>query len=158
MSPPPEEYIIHEGRIRMPYNWAVGETGTFFLTKLRDQGRLWGSRCPECSFVYIPPRKNCPHCVTVDTTWIELPPRGVLETFTVIRFSEPQLQPAEPPYAFGIVKLDGADSGLTHFIDEVDFEQLYSGMRMEAVFKAPEKRCGAITDLLYFRSERVEQL
>jgi uncharacterized OB-fold protein len=103
--------------------------------------------------IFIPPRKNCPRCVTADTNWVELPSRGVLQTYTVINFSEPLLQPSEPPYIYGIVKLDGADTGLTHFLGEVEPEKLRTGMRVEAVFKKKEERCGRITDLLYFRPE-----
>ncbi len=153
MSASPEEAIFYEGRIRMPYKWAVGETGSFFLTQLRDYARLWGARCPGCAMVFMPPRKNCPRCVVVNTTWVELSPRGVLESFTVIHFSEPALEPSEPPYIIGIIKLDGADTGLTHLVDEVDPGALRSGMRMEAVFKEKEQRRGEIRDLLYFRPE-----
>ena len=153
MSSPAKENIIYEGRIRMPYKWAAGETSSYFLTQLRDHSRIWGSRCSACQMTFIPPRKNCPRCVTTDTTWVELPPRGVLQTYTVIHFSEPLLQPFEPPYIYGVVKLDGADTGLTHFLGEVEPGELHSGMRMEAVFKKKEERCGRITDLLYFRPE-----
>lgn len=153
MSVSPEEKIVYDGRISMPYKWAVGTTGSFFLTQLRDHARLWGSRCPDCDKVFIPPRKNCPQCVTVDTSWVELKPRGVLETFTVIHFREPALQPMEPPYIYGIVKIDGADTGLTHLLGEVEPEKVKSGMRLEAVFKEKDQRKGEITDLLYFRPE-----
>lgn len=153
MSVSADENIIYKGRIRMPYTWAAGKTGSYFLTQLRDHARIWGSRCPECEKTFIPPRKNCPRCVTADTTWVELPPRGVLQTYTVIHFSEPPLQPVEPPYIYGIIKLDGADTGLTHFIKEIEPEKLRSGMRMEAVFKTKDERQGLITDLLYFKPE-----
>lgn len=148
-----DENIIYDGRIRMPYKWAAGKTSSYFLAQLRDHARLWGSSCPECKMTFMPPRKNCPRCVTVDTTWVELPPRGVLQTYTVVHFSEPALQPKEPPYIYGIVKLDGADTGLTHFLGEVEPGKLRSGMRMEAVFKTREERQAMITDLLYFRPE-----
>lgn len=153
MTTSPEEHIIYDGRIKMPYTWAAGKTSSYFLTQLRDYGRLWGTRCPDCAMVYMPPRKNCPRCVVTDTTWVELPPRGVLETFTVVHFSEPSLQPMEPPYIYGIVRLDGADTGLTHLVSEVEPNRLRSGMRMEAAFKKLEQRRGEITDLLYFRPE-----
>ncbi len=153
MSRSAEENIIYEGRIRMPYTWAAGETSSYFLTQLRDHAKLWGTRCSACRMIFIPPRKNCPRCVTAATNWVELPSRGVLQTYTVINFSEPLLQPSEPPYIYGIVKLDGADTGLTHFLGEVEPEKLQTGMRMEAVFKKKEERCGRITDLLYFRPE-----
>ncbi len=153
MSRSAEENIIYDGRIRMPYKWAAGKTSSFFLTQLRDHAKIWGTRCSLCQMIFVPPRKNCPRCVTADTTWVELPPRGILQTYTEIHFSEPLLQPLEPPYMYGVVKLEGADTGLTHFLGEVEPEKLRSGMRMEAVFKKKEDRCGLITDLLYFRPE-----
>lgn len=149
-----EEAIIYDGRICMPYLWAVGKTGSFFLTELRDHARLWGSRCPACGAVFMPPRKNCPRCVVTDTTWVQLSPRGILLTYTVVRYSEAGLHPVEAPFAYGIVQLDGADTGLTHLLGEVDLEQLRPGLRVEAVFKEQELRRGEILDLLYFRPER----
>lgn len=153
MSVSPEEHIVYDGRIRMPYKWAVGTTSSFFLCQLRDHARLWGSKCSDCGMIFMPPRKNCPRCVTVDTTWVELPPRGVLQTYTVIHFNEPVLEPMEPPYIYGIIKLDGSDTGLTHLLQEVEPDKVRSGMRVEAVFKEAAQRTGKITDLLYFRPE-----
>jgi uncharacterized OB-fold protein len=50
---------------------------------------------------------------------------------------------------YGIVKLDGADTGLAHLISETDYERLRVGLRVQAVFK--EKRAGNMLDILYFK-------
>jgi len=151
MSTPPQENFFYDGIIRMPYNWAVGKTGSFFLTQLHNHAHTRGSRCPGCEMVFKPPRKNFLRCLVTDTTWAELPPRGVLETFTVVHFSEPSLQLMEPPYIYGIVKLDGAGTGLTHLVREIEPDSLCPGMRMEAVFKPDGERVGQMQDILHFK-------
>jgi hypothetical protein len=59
------------------------------------------------------------------------------------------MQPVEPPIIYGIIQLDGADTGLLHMLGEVDLEQLKIGMRLQAVFQ--EKRVGSILDIKYFK-------
>jgi hypothetical protein len=58
-------------------------------------------------------------------------------------------QPVEPPIIYGVVQLDGADTGFVHMLGEVDPEQLRIGMRVQAVFK--DERSGGILDIRYFR-------
>ena len=55
----------------------------------------------------------------------------------------------EEPWMLDIIRLDGSDGGLVHYIGEATPEELKIGMKMEAVFK--EKREGNILDIKYFR-------
>jgi hypothetical protein len=55
----------------------------------------------------------------------------------------------EPPIIYGIIRLDGADTGLVHMLGEVDLEQVKVGMRLQAVFK--EKRVASVLDIKYFK-------
>jgi uncharacterized OB-fold protein len=48
-----------------------------------------------------------------------------------------------------VIKLDGADTGLTHIIGEADPSEVKIGMRVEAVLK--ENREGNILDIKYFK-------
>ena len=79
---------------------------------------------------------------------MEVDTKGTLLTYTIVHYPLP-IHPAEPPFAYGIVQLDGADTGLTHLIGEVDGQDLKIGMRVQAVFK--EERQGNILDIKYFR-------
>ena len=57
--------------------------------------------------------------------------------------------PLEPPYAYAIIRLDGADTDFVHLIKEGDPQNLKIGMRVEAVFyEKPRKR---ILDIEYFK-------
>ena len=45
--------------------------------------------------------------------------------------------------------MDGADTGLVHFIGGIDPERLKTGMKVQAVFK--EERVGSILDIEHFK-------
>jgi uncharacterized OB-fold protein len=53
------------------------------------------------------------------------------------------------PWVLGIVRLDGSDGGLVHFVKEAQAVDLRIGMPMEIVFR--EERTGSILDILHFR-------
>ncbi len=142
------EVIVVDGFIKMPYNWSAGETASHFLAQLRDHKKIWATKCPSCSTVFIPPRKNCFKCFVPIGDWMEVSSVGTLVTFTVVNYHEPDLHPSHSPLIYGIIKLDGADTGLLHLVSDVDTENLCSGMRVEAVFSQDRK--GSPLDIRYF--------
>ena len=142
------EAMVLSGRIKVPYQWWVGETGTRFFESIRDDREIWGTYCPRCDMVLIPPRKACGRCFNPDMEWRKLGIQGTLVTYT-IPGRRAAIHPIEPPFAFGIVKLDGADTGLTHILAEFEEGQIRSGLRVEAVFR--EERQGNILDIKYFK-------
>lgn len=142
------EVFFYPGQINVPYPWSVGETGAHFFTALRDEKKILGTYCSRCDRVFIPPRKVCGRCFYPQMQWREVGHEGTLLTYTIPRYTD-KTRPIEHPFAFGIIKLDGADTGLTHIIGEFDETKLKSGIRVEAVFR--EKREGNILDIRYFR-------
>ena len=145
------EPMVYSGRIRMPYQWSAGETGSRFFIQLRDYGRIWGARCPLCGLVFVPPRKVCGRCLTDIGEWVELPHTGMLQTFTVVHRHLPKIHPVDPPFIYGIIRLEGADSGLIHLLGEVDPGEIVSGMRVQAVLKEKRERQGNLLDIKYFK-------
>jgi uncharacterized OB-fold protein len=144
-----EGIYVHRNGLKVPYTWQAGEYATFFYTELKNNKKIWGTKCPECGKVYVPPRKNCPICFKQCHEWVELGDTGTLLTYTIIRYSEPLIQPREPPYACGIIKLDGADTAMVHLLGEVDFNKIKVGMRVKAVFnESPE---GNYLAIKYFK-------
>ncbi|MEN8247203.1 MAG: zinc ribbon domain-containing protein, partial [Thermodesulfobacteriota bacterium] len=109
------EPLTLKGQIAVPYTWWVGETGSRFLAALRDEGKILGNRCDQCGTVYVPPRKSCGRCFVDTGDWIELGEQGVVKAYTIVRFSHP-LQPVEAPFAYALIRLDGADVDLMHII------------------------------------------
>ncbi|MBI4830788.1 MAG: Zn-ribbon domain-containing OB-fold protein [Candidatus Lindowbacteria bacterium] len=142
------EEMVHKGRIKVPYTWYVGEYGSKFYVELRDNKKIWGTKCSKCGKVFVPPKKSCGACFVPITEWVELKDTGVVQTWTIVRYDAPGLRPLKPPYACGIIKLDGADSGFVHMIAGGDLKKLKAGTRVKAVFR--EERQGNLLDIEYF--------
>ena len=142
-----ESFVI-PGKIDIPNTYFAGLAGSRFLIELRDNRRIMGIKCPACNWVYVPPRSTCKVCFSKLEDWVEVSDKGTLLT-CAIAYQPSPVQPVEPPIAYGIVHLDGADSGFVHLLGEVDFNHLRIGMRVQAVFN--EERVGSILDIKYFK-------
>jgi uncharacterized OB-fold protein len=126
----------------------MGAITSKFFIEIRDRKKILGIKCPQCNVVFVPPRSTCGRCFSLLKEWVEVSNRGTLQTYTVVHYPTP-VQPVPPPLIYGIIKLDGADTGLAHLISETDYERLSIGMRVEAVFK--EERAGNMLDIKYFK-------
>jgi len=82
-----EHIIIESGDAVQPFAYSVGMHGSKFFTELRDNGRFMALRCPKCKKVYIPPRGVCGDCFVEMNDWVEVGPKGVIGTFTILRFA-----------------------------------------------------------------------
>ncbi len=140
-------YLI-QGKLALNYIYYLGDFNTKFFTELRDNKKILGVKCPKCNRVYMPPRPVCGRCLSKLDEWVKLSDKGTLMSYTVVNYSE-SYQPVAPPIIYGIIKLDGADTGFTHLLGEVDGEKLRIGMRVQAVFQ--EKREANIKDIKYFK-------
>ena len=63
------EELVISGRIKVPYTWWVGETGTDFFSTLKDEKKITGTYCSKCEMVFIPPRKACGRCFNESMEW-----------------------------------------------------------------------------------------
>ncbi|RJP66971.1 MAG: Zn-ribbon domain-containing OB-fold protein [Candidatus Abyssobacteria bacterium SURF_17] len=142
------EEMVLKGKIKVPYTWYVGECASRFYVELRDNKRIFGTKCAKCNKVIVPPRSSCGKCFVPITEWVEVKDTGVVQTYTVVHYAVPGIQPLKPPYAYGIIKLDGADTGFVHVIVGADLTALKAGTRVKAVFK--EERQGNMLDIQYF--------
>ena len=137
------EALTLKGQIAVPYTWWVGETGSRFLMGLREEEKILGNRCGKCGKVFVPPRKNCGQCFEDITEWVELSSEGVVKAHTVVRYAAP-MHPAEPPFAYVLIRLDGADVDLLHIM-RMGLDRLKNGVRVKARFS--QERTGHILDI-----------
>jgi len=139
-----DQHIVAHSR------YYAGRMGSRFYVTLRDEKRIMGTRCAKCDRVFWPPRSTCGRCFSQlsENEMVEIGPNGTVETFALVTYSEP-VHPRQPPFIYGIIRLDGADTSIVHFIDEVDFENVAIGMRVRPVFAEP--RHGNILDIAHFR-------
>jgi uncharacterized OB-fold protein len=141
------EPMVHKSQISVPYSWWAGDTASHFFVSLRDEKKILGRKCQRCGKVYVPPRKVCPVCFVENPEWVEVSPQGVLISYTIARRQLAAL-PRPAPVAFALIKLDGADTALLHYVGGVDHERIRIGMRVKARFA--EERSGGIRDIAHF--------
>lgn len=115
-----------------------------FLTALRD-GKLLGNRCGER--VLCPPLEYDPDTgAPLEPEFVEVGPGGEVLTWTWI--AEPSAKhPFSEPFAFALIRPDGADTPLTHAVKASSPEAMSIGMRVAAQYR--EERHGAITDVYF---------
>lgn len=140
-----------QGSIEISYEWSAGIAGSRFFQEIRDNKRIMGTKCPKCGRVLVPPRIFCEECFVDVEEWVEVSSKGELVTFGESYLGTDGSKLKEP-WIVGIIRLDGADGGLIHYIGEARPEELKIGMRMEAVFN--EKRNGNILDIKHFRPSK----
>lgn len=140
--------------VDVPYVFAAGKYMTRCLIELRDNGRFFAVRCPRCKRVQLPPRIVCAVCHVKNEEWVELGQEGTLVAFTImyLPLTDPTTgKPHTPPFVYGSVRLDGADSVLDHLIDvEPDMEKVWVGMRCRAVLRPKADRIGDLSDIRHF--------
>lgn len=148
------EYINIPMTVDVPFRFSAGKYMAKFLTELRDNGKFYGIKCPECGRVQMPPRIVCAACDVKNLEWVELKNEGTLAGFTImyLPLTDPTTgKPHEPPFVYGSVKLDGSDSVMDHFINiDPKPENVKVGMKLRAVLRDKKDRTGDLGDIKHF--------
>lgn len=143
------EALVSSERPRIwRYTYAAGPVRSRFLLELKDNRRIMGTRCPSCGRVYVPAKPTCIACLSELDDWVEVSDKGTVVSYTAVSRPAPSHE-VQRPFIYGIIQLDGADTCMTHFLGEVDKEDLSVGMRVVAVFQ--DVRQGNILDIKYFK-------
>jgi len=141
-----------EGDLPFYSVYTTGIAGERFFRALKDEGTLMGTYCTECDVMYVPGRLYCERCFAHlnDEAWFDAGTRGRVHTFTVMHIGLDD-EPLETPRILAYVEIGDTDGGLVHNLGEVDLEEIFIGMPVEAVLKPATERTGSITDILYFK-------
>jgi uncharacterized OB-fold protein len=135
--------------LEYPYTRAVGPVVGRFLTGLRER-RIEGVRTRE-GRVLVPPVEYDPATAEpVTETFVEVGPAGVVATWCWVAQPRPQ-QPLDHPFAWALIKLDGADTTILHAVDCGSPSAISSGLRVRPRWR--EQTVGMITDLVCFEPE-----
>ena len=148
------EPVVVRQDLKVPYRYSMGAVSSKFFIEIRDNQKIMGIRCPSCDVVFVPPRTTCGRCFSQLHEWVEVGNQGTLETYTQVRYSTP-VQPAAAPFYYGIIKPDGADTGLAHMVGDLKGKEPRIGMRVQAVFR--KERKGNMLDILYFKPVEEEK-
>ncbi len=145
----PEPVAVLETPIHVDYSFTAGLAQSRFLKGLAE-GRFLGQRCPRCKKVYVPPRGSCPTDGVPTTDEVELGNTGTVTTYCVVNVPF-QGQAIEIPYICAQILLDGANLAFMGLIQEVPADQVRMGMRVEAVWVAPDELGPTMSSVKYFR-------
>ncbi|MEV4738819.1 OB-fold domain-containing protein [Streptomyces sp. NPDC049555] len=136
--------------VQFPFTRSLGPVQRAFLTGLRERTVL-GVRTPA-GRVLVPPVEYDP-----DTAeelgdlgaFVEVPPTGTVTTWAWNPAPRPG-QPLATPFAWALVRLDGADTALLHALDAPGPHAVRTGLRVRIRWAA--HRTGAITDIACFEA------
>ncbi|MBI4518358.1 MAG: OB-fold domain-containing protein [Deltaproteobacteria bacterium] len=135
--------------MEFPYKHSTGETIGRFLAGLKEQKKIWGQRVAGQGVV-VPPVGYSELDGSGGGEWVEVKDTGVITACAIVHHPVEKLHPCSSPFAFVLVKLDGADTALAHVV-KGDLDKVKVGARVAAVWAADEARQGSIRDLECFR-------
>ncbi|AGP60046.1 Zn-ribbon domain-containing OB-fold protein [Streptomyces rapamycinicus] len=146
MTPAPSPEVLQAPLVvEFPFTRSLGPVQSAFLTGLRTRTVL-GVRTTD-GRVLVPPVEYDP--VTADelADLVEVAPTGTVTTWAW-NPSPRRGQPLSAPFAWVLVRLDGADTALLHALDAPGPDAVRTGMRVRVRWAA--EREGAITDIACF--------
>jgi len=142
-----------EGEFPVRYLYTYGIAAERFFRNIMERGTIVATRCALCDAIYVPPSIFCERCFERLEEWIDVGSIGTLHSFTICHLNRDGSR-RDAPCLIGVVKIEGTEGALVHYLGEVEVKDVKIGMPMEAVFKNVEERTGSILDILYFRPVR----
>lgn len=134
--------------VEFPFTRSVGPVQSAFLTGLRERVVL-GVRTGD-GRILVPPVEYDPVTAEELRDLVEVAPTGTVTTWAWNH--EPRRgQPLGTPFAWVLVRLDGADTALLHVVDTGDESRMRTGMRVKPRWR--EERVGDIHDIEAFVPE-----
>ena len=136
-----------EVTMEFPYKHSTGETIGRFLAGLKEQQKIWGQRVAGQGVVVPPLGYSEDRRVGGRRVG-----RGAAHRHRDRRRRRAEAArppaPVRAPFAFVLVKLDGADTALAHIVID-GHDRVQVGSRVEAVWA--DERTGTIRDIARFR-------
>ncbi len=127
------------------YRRSVGPVIGRFFAALRD-GRIEGVRTAT-GRVLVPPTEYDPDTGAAVGDFVEVGPSGVVVTWSWVHEAR-RGQPLDGPFAWALIRLDGADTAMLHAVDALSAEAMRSGMRVTVRWRA--ERVGEMRDIVCF--------
>jgi uncharacterized protein len=131
--------------ISFDYTRSLGPVLSEFMSALADR-RILGSRSAD-GRVHVPPAEYDPVTFSPPAELVAVGPGGTVLTWSW----QPRPREGQPlgrPFAWALIRLDGADTGLLHAVDAGAPDQMRTGMRVRPRWAA--ERSGHIRDIECF--------
>jgi len=138
-----------EQALDFDYKHSTGETIGRFLAGLKEQRKIWGQRVAG-SGVTVPPLGYSEIDGSAGGDWVEVADCGTVTAVAVVHEAPADQYPFAAPFAYVLVKLDGADTALAHVVRD-GFERVAVGSRVRAQWAPDDQRVGSVRDIECFR-------
>ncbi|NKQ53124.1 DNA-binding protein [Amycolatopsis sp. K13G38] len=127
------------------YTRSLGPVLGRFMTGLAER-RIEGVRASD-GRVHVPPAEYDPKTAAPLTEFVPVGDEGTVVSWSWI--AEPlEGQPLDRPFAWALIKLDGADTSMLHAVDVGSPDQIHTGLRVRV--RWADQRVGHIRDIAYF--------
>lgn len=123
--------LVVEDHYEIDYEHSYAQDSPWF--RAVSEGRLLGSRCDSCDYVYATPRGHCMECGR-PTAWIELPTEGRIHTWTTCYYGGEAFL-GETPFHLILVEFEGADTLLLARLVGCERDELRVGAPVRARFR-----------------------
>lgn len=144
-EPSQPEPLSQEFELGFTYTRSTGPVVGRFLTGLRER-RIEGVRASD-GRVIVPPMEFDPDTAEALDDFVEVGQEGELVSWCWV--AEPRAaHPLDRPFAWGMIRLDGADVAMIHCVNADSEDQLRTGGRVRA--RWVEEPRGHITDIRCF--------
>jgi uncharacterized OB-fold protein len=135
--------------LEFPFSRSTGPVIGEFMTALRDEAKIKGART-RSGKVVVPPTEYDPETGEDIEGLVDVSSTGVVTTWAWVRQPRDK-HPLDRPFAWALIKLDGADTAMLHAVDAGSPEAVSTGIRVCAKFR--DTREGHIKDIEYFVPE-----
>ncbi len=148
MAGTPEASLTAPHRLAYTYKRSLGPVLSKFFTGLRDK-QLFGIRRADGS-VLMPPKEYDPETGDALSELVRVADAGVVTSWAWVHAPRAR-QPLPRPFAYALIRLDGASTSMLHVVDAGSESRMKTGMRVRA--RWAEQTTGAIGDITAFVPE-----
>ena len=134
--------------IEYPFSRTTGPVIGAFLTGLREQV-IVGTKTSD-GRVLVPPMEYDPTTGEAATEMVEVGPGGTVTTWAWVNQPRPK-DPLDRPFAWALIRIDGAESALLHAVDAGEMSAMSTGMHVAPRWRA--EREGHINDIECFEPD-----
>jgi len=132
-------------KLAYTYKRSLGPVLSRFFTGLRDK-QIHGVRRADGS-VMVPPKEYDPDTGEALSELVRVADAGVVTSWAWVHRPRAK-QPLAKPFAYALIRLDGAATPLLHVVDAGSESAMQTGMRVRA--RWADAPVGAITDIQAF--------
>ena len=143
MSQP--EILNQAFELGFTYTRSTGPVVGRFLTELKKRN-IVGIRASD-GRVIVPPMEYDPDTAEELSEFVEVGQEGEIISFAWVKYPR-EAHPSEKPFAWAMIKLDGADVPMVHWVASGSEELVSNGARVKATWSDHTK--GYIPDIACF--------